>query len=360
MASGSHSAPKKKRGRSGARIAAVIAIVIVAVAACAFAAYSHIIDLTTYTGTFCEVDEGAEVTFTVESGETTTQIAEALVDSRVIGSSAEFVERVAELGYDGDLMAGTYALVGGEDLDVIINALATGATASFTIPEGFTLEQIASRVANQTDIDKATFTELVTTGASQYADDYPFLEDCYEGSMEGFLFPSTYAISEDMTADSLVREMLDLCASKLDGIDMTAAEKAGLSTYDVVTLASIVQKESGGTGDMADIASVFMNRLDANMNLGSDVTTYYAVGKDLTEELTASDLASDSPYNTRNENVKGLPPGAICSPGLDALRAAANPSETGYYYFFWSESEGETMFFEDGESFSAAWAKYGE
>ena len=154
--------------------------------------------------------------------------------------------------------------------------------------------------------------------------------------------------------------MLDNFSAQIAGVDMSYASSKNLTTEDVVILASMIEKESREDADKANIASVFYNRLRTGMNLGSDVTTYYAVGKDLTEDLTVSDLNSDSPYNTRNPQHRGLPAGPICSPGLASLNAAAHPSETDYLYFFYSLSEDKTMFFKDQASFDAAWSKYGQ
>lgn len=372
MATGKHSARSSGSSAGGARHSsgtkkrhtgrnvAIALVIVVALVAAGLGARAFYIEENTYHGITGEVDEGELLTVTVESGATTIDIAEMLVNEGVVGSSEDFVNQVSEAGRDGELQAGTYEFTGGQDIGEIIDALASGQTASFTIPEGYTLEQIAERVGEETGVSEEEFYELASTGAEDYVDEYPFLEGAYEGTMEGFLFPSTYAIEEDMTADGLVREMLDLCQSELDGLDMGYAEKQGLDYYDVVTLASMIEKESRSSDDKADISSVFYNRLEKGMNLGSDVTTYYAVGKDLTEELTKSDLASDSPYNTRNEDVKGLPAGPICSPGTEALEAAAQPSDTDYLYFFWSSSKEKTMFFESDAKFDAAWEKYGE
>ena len=366
---GAHSASKGRRGgtrRVKKRSKAPLVVVLVLALAVAgvsggMAVKSYLAERNAYQGITGEVLEGQSVLFEVASGTSSTEIAENLVTSGVIGASADFVERVAELGYEGALMAGTYELVGGSDIDDIIEAFVNGDTATFTIPEGYTLADIAEVVGEQTPVDADEFYELASTGAADYVESYPFLENAYEGTMEGFLFPATYEISVDMTADELIRDMLDTCQATLASLDMDYAESKNLDYYDIVTLASIVQKESQGTDDMASISSVFYNRLKAGMNLGSDVTTYYAVGKDLTEELTASDLASDSPYNTRNASNTGLPAGPICSPGLDALEAAAHPDETDYYYyFFWSSSQDTTMFFESADEFNEAWAEYGQ
>ena len=154
--------------------------------------------------------------------------------------------------------------------------------------------------------------------------------------------------------------MLDQFAAQIATVDMSYAASKNLTLYDVVTLASMVEKEYQAESDKAPIAAVFYNRLQKGMTLGSDVTTYYAVGKDMTEELTASDLASDSPYNTRNPSNFGLPAGPICNPSVSTLQAAANPAQVDYLYFFFSNREGETMFFVNDADFNAAWAQYGD
>lgn len=348
--------PLRPKKRSKAPLIAVVVIIIVAAALAA----AFFILGPAGNDVRGDVREGEQVTVTVEAGSSTSGIGALLAENGVIASSNEFVARVSDLGKDGSLQAGTYQFTGGQDLDQIIEALANGQTAGLTIPEGYTLKQIAQRVGEATDIDADEFYKLAHTGSADYIADYPFLKECYKGSMEGFLFPATYELSSDITADSLIRQMLDTCADKLASIDMTYAKSKNLTTYDIVTLASIVEKESRMTTDKAGIASVFYNRLKQGITLGSDVTTYYAVGKELTEDLTKADLASDSPYNTRNPKNYGLPPGAICNPGMAALEAAAHPDEEEYLYFFWSASQSKTMFFKTQAEFSAAWKKYGE
>ena len=196
--------------------------------------------------------------------------------------------------------------------------------------------------------------------ASSYENDYPFLKGAYNNSMEGYLFPDTYAVEYGTSPDAVIRMMLDNFSAQIAGLDMSYASSKNLTTQDVVILASMVEKESRRDSDKGEIASVFYNRLREGMSLGSDVTTYYAVGKELTEELTMNDLASDSPYNTRNPNHRGLPAGPICNPGLASLKAAAHPDETDYLYFFYSQSRDKTMFYKNQVSFDQGWAKYGQ
>lgn len=352
---GRHSAPSRQTSKKRSKLPLVIGIVIVAVLAVGIVMGLRACDR----GVTGEVREGEQIVVEIPQGSSTESIGILLVENGVIGSSNDFVSKVKELGAASSLQAGTYEFTGGDDIGQIVEAIASGRTAGLTIPEGFTLKQIAERVDEETDIPYDEFYQLVKTGAGSYVDDYPFLSSAYKGSMEGFLFPATYELGANPTADGLVRQMLDKFEQEMASVDLSYAKGKNLTEYDVVTLASMIEKESRTSSDKADISAVFYNRLHEKMSLGSDVTTYYAVGKDLTEELTKEDLASDSPYNTRNPHHRGLPAGPICSPGIDALKAAAQPSQAGYLYFFWSASQGQTMFFDTLDEFNAAWEKYG-
>lgn len=369
MATGKHSTARKagatkkaparkaspRSGSGGPGRALVVLVLLVLLAVAAFAVYRLV--LSEPAGT---IAQGREVTIEVTAGETSSQIAQSLKDAQLIERTADFNEEVAAQGVADQLKVGTYRIVGGTPVGDIVALLVSGQTGyTLTIPEGYTARQIANTAAEACELDASEFYDL-TLQAQDYVERYPFLKGAYNDSLEGFLFPDTYSVPYGATADEVICLMLDAFNARVAQVDMTYAQGEGLDVYDVVTLASMVEKEAATLDDMPKIASVFYNRLNANMSLGSDVTTYYAVGKDLSEELTLEDLASDSPYNTRNTALKGLPAGPICSPGLDALQAAAQPKETDYLYFFYSQSKGKTMFYKDQASFDAAWAKYGD
>ncbi len=338
----------EKRGGRGkfTIVAAVVLVVVLAVAA--------IIIFKPFGG---EVLQGQKIEVTVPEGAGAKQIGQILEDAKVISSASAFSSAVAAAGADGDLRPGTYTFTGGASTDEIIAALEAGGKtgATLSVPEGLTARQIAERVADATDVSADAF-YAQTKKAGEYAADYSFTSGAYDGSLEGYLFPKTYTVPDGSTADDIVRMMLDQYRSEFSAVDMTYAKSKNLDAHDVLVLASIVEKESRSQDDMADIAAVFYNRLHAGMALGSDVTTYYAVGKDLTEDLTTEDLASTSPYNTRNPQSRGLPPGPICNPSLAALQAAANPSQASYLYFFYSTKDDKVKFFDDDASFNEAWA----
>ena len=352
-AASSYTEKRKGKSRKRTLVIAVVAIVIIAIIG--FVAYQNLFG--DKTG---QVKQGAEIEVVIPAGSSTDQIASILVDDGVIASANAFTNRVKQLNQVSSLQSGSYLMIGGDDLDNIIKMLASGQTGrQLVIPEGYNLRQIADKVEATCDIDAEEF-YAQTQKASDYVAEYPFLEGVYNNSMEGFLYPDTYRVDPSATPDDIIRMMLDQFAEQIATVDMSYAASKNLTLYDVVTLASMVEKEYQAEDDKAPIAAVFYNRLQKGMTLGSDVTTYYAVGKDMTEELTFEDLASDSPYNTRNPNHYGLPAGPICNPSVATIRAAANPAQVDYLYFFFSNKEGKTMFFVNDADFNAAWAQYGD
>ena len=211
---------------------------------------------------------------------------------------------------------------------------------------------LSERISATTDIAEAVATasegritaEAFTAAASDasvYAASYSFLADAGTNSLEGFLFPKTYAVADDATADSLVRMMLDQFQKETASLDWSYPQSQGLSIYDAVNLASIVEKESSGDEQIrAKVAAVFYNRLETTGEpsygfLQSDATTAYEVGHDPTPE----EVHAETPYSTYTN--KGLPPTPICSPSLDCLKAVCAPDQEslGKYFFFYFEGD---------------------
>ena len=289
--------------------------------------------------------EGQEATITVAEGAGDKVVGEQLAEARLVSNAGDFTKRVNEMGVDSQLKPGTYTFAGGMSLDAIINQLTAGPVANaLTIPEGSTLEAVAQSVATFTEnhITADAFT-AAASDASAYAADYDFLADAGTNSLEGFLFPKTYEIGDDATAESVVRMMLDQFKTETSGLDWSYPQSQGLTIYDAVKLASIVERESSGDEQIrAQVASVFYNRLnnfgDPNYGfLQSDATTAYELGHDPTPE----DIKNPTPFNTYTNT--GLPPTPICSPGLDCLQAVCNPAQTNYFFFYFAPDEGGTM-----------------
>lgn len=289
--------------------------------------------------------EGQEATITVAEGAGAKVVGEQLAEARLVSNAGDFTKRVNEMGVDSQLKPGTYTFAGGMSLDAIINQLTAGPVANaLTIPEGSTLEAVAQSVATFTEnrITADAFT-AAASDASAYAADYDFLADAGTNSLEGFLFPKTYEIGDDAAAESVVRMMLDQFKTETSGLNWSYPQSQGLTIYDAVKLASIVERESSGDEQIrAQVASVFYNRLnnfgDPNYGfLQSDATTAYELGHDPTPE----DIKNPTPFNTYTNT--GLPPTPICSPGLDCLQAVCNPAQTNYFFFYFAPDESGTI-----------------
>lgn len=289
--------------------------------------------------------EGETVTVEIPEGSGAKAIGTILQEAGVIASSNEFVTRATDLGVGGELKPGIYTFTGGMTLDEVISVLRVGPDGAstgetFTIPEGYKLQDTAARVAEafEGSITAEDFLACAQN-ASAYESDYPFVAGAYDNSLEGFLFPKTYPVNAGATADSVVRMMLSQYQTEIASLDFSYAESQGLSAYDVLKLASVIEKEA--TADnRATVSSVFYNRLATGMPLQSDATTAYVVGRD----PSAEDIESDTtPYSTYNN--EGLPAGPICSPGLACLQAACSPEQTNYFYFYFKEVDGEMVYY---------------
>jgi len=151
--------------------------------------------------------------------------------------------------------------------------------------------------------------------------------------LEGFLFPATYDFLKSTTSAQLAREQLDAFRQNWRNVQLSYARSKNLTPYDVLIIASLVEKEALAPDERPKIARVIYNRLHAHMNLGIDATTRYGLHVPGTKSLTQSQLASDNPYTTRNPNVIGLPPTPIANPGLASMQAAAHPAAGNWLYF---------------------------
>jgi uncharacterized YceG family protein len=205
-------------------------------------------------------------------------------------------------------------------------------------PEGFTRRQMADRVeaVHRIAIDTRHVTPRLTgTGyllASAAAKPPPaFRKDWPGGNMEGFLFPATYEFTKLTTARRLVRDQLAHFREQWHKVDLRYARSKNLTPYDVLIIASMIEKEAVAPEERKLIAAVIYNRLHFGMPLGIDATIRYGRNVPGTEPLKVSDLESDSPYNTRKRT--GLPPTPIANPGLASIRAAAHPARVDYLYF---------------------------
>jgi UPF0755 protein len=207
-----------------------------------------------------------------------------------------------------------------------------------TIPEGYRMTQIADRVAQALRIPAQKFLATARSGNFSAA---PYLPT-HADSLEGFLFPKTYEFDKrSVTAKDVIHTLLSQFQEEAKALPWENAKSLGVTPYQVVTIASMVEREASLPQDRPKIAAVIYNRLRRNMTLGIDATLQY-VDPDPSDGLTASDLRIDSPYNTRLH--RGLPPTPIANPGLASLRAALEPAQTSDLYYVLCGSDGHHEF----------------
>jgi UPF0755 protein len=280
---------------------------------------------------------GTPRSFSVGMGEPTTSFVERLRQDGLIANAGAFRNFLKYSGLDTTIQAGEYTLSPAMTAIEIARALqdATPQEVTFGVLAGWRLEEIAASLsASGLNVSPEEFTNTALHHPSFFIA-IPDLPD--ETSCEGFLFPDTYQLPRATTANELVTTLMGRFDELVTAELRAAFANQGLTLYEAVTLASIVQREAVLEKEMPRIASVFFNRLAAGMKLDSDPTVQYAIGYNdrqsrwWTNPLSLSDLSFDSPYNTYL--YTGLPPGPISNPGLPALRAVAAPETTDYYYF---------------------------
>lgn len=301
------------------------------------------------------VASGTQVEVVIREGSDIAAIASGLARSGVVNNSNMFQLAVRMSGMGDQLKAGTYELTTGMPDDAVIDALALGPASDsvpFTVPEGSTIRSIATRLQKQTGISAKEFTRIAGTEAQSFHK--PFLAGNKTKSLEGYLFPKTYAIKKGATARQVIDRMLDQFGEEIGAIDMSYARSKNLTIHDVVTIASIVEKETPLAKERKLVASVVYNRLRKKMVLGMESTVRYALGG-AAGTLSYRDVRVDSPYNTYTH--KGLPPGPICNPGLAALEAAAHPADTDYLYFVTTGEDGSSTFTINAADFEKAKAR---
>ncbi len=325
--------------RSKAPIVVAVVLVVVVIAVIAFL-------LSTCSSSKADLlpsDQTAVVV--VESGEGAMAIGQSLADEKLVESADAFAKRVVALGAESSLLPGAYEFRGGTSLDEIISALRQGPSSTgiaLTIPEGLTREATAQVIDNATDgrISAEDFL-AVTANASDWVNQYSFLQSAGTHSLEGFLFPKTYTVTAVDDARSVTAMMLDQFQTEIANLSFAYPQSQGLDLYQTVILASIVEKECADE-HRTTVASVFYNRLASDRPyLESDATTAYEVGHDPTGE----EVHSDTPYSTYTN--AGLPPTPICSPSLECLEAVCNPDSTDYLFFYFrpNDSGGLDYFF---------------
>lgn len=321
-AESSYSGDGRRPGRRRRRVAGYLLVAVLAFVLGAGTGYAR--------GYFATGEVGGTVKVVIPSGASLSAIAAELEAKGVVKHARAFVIKAEGDGYATGFKPGTYTLHKNEPYDRLVALLSEGVdapTIKVSIPEGTTLKQASVRVA-------AAVPSISAPGYVDVARDEPppFELQGYKAgtTLEGMLFPATYEVLPKTKAREFVDDQLTAFDDNFAKVDLARAEKANLTAYDVVIIASMIEKESQTAGERRQVAAVIWNRLKKDMLLQIDATVQYALGK-TKPVLTFDDLEVESPYNTYLH--AGLPPTPISNPGLAALKAAADPDDVPYLYY---------------------------
>jgi uncharacterized YceG family protein len=272
------------------------------------------------------------VTVEIPEGASAGQIADILDQAGVVSSGRLFEWRLKLAGKSDEIQADTYSLASGMSYGAAIDALTSpagpGGPITVSIPEGYDRRQIADLVLPE-GVSSDEYLQLTERAPKSFnTKRYGATGD----SLEGFLFPATYELPQNRTqrVPSLVDQQLEAFEDNIARVDMSYAKKKNLTVYDVLIIASMVDKEVLVPSERDDVAAVIYNRLSQGIPLGIDATTRFETGN-YDEQITQAELDADTPFNTRLNS--GLTPTPIGNPGLAAIKAAARPANVDYIYF---------------------------
>lgn len=307
---------------------------------------------------------GEEQEFIIDEGQGATTIAANLKNQGLIKSAFAFKFYAIWKRDITNLQAGTFKISAAMNISEILNIISGDEKQEnqFTVIPGERLIEIAQNLEDKEIVAYQDFMQAVSN-ESALKSEYDFLSSISKtASLEGFIFPDAYNFTKNMTAEEMVKKALENFGEKIEPYLSKIKEsendvklsKLNLNLFQIIIIASIVEREAAKDEDRPKIASVYYNRLVKDMKLEADPTVQYAKGS--WEAITASDYRSvESPYNTYLH--KGFPPGPICSPGLASIEAAFSPAETDYFYFLHLD-DGTTIFSKTKEEHDDAKDKY--
>lgn len=292
-------------------------------------------------------DVGKVYSIKISQDDTPDEVAQLLEDNGLINSKTYFTGRMRVV--NSELEPGSYRITKGMSVGAIIDTITGNASSSgdsgggggssdnetlaITVIEGWRTEQIADELVNLGW--NGTFDDFMAAAQNYPSENFAFLADRPEGSsLEGYLFPDTYNFNPDSTPNEIIESMLNNFDAKVPQDMRDRAGDMGLSLYQVLTFASLIEREAQVSEERPIIADIYEKRYTEGWRLEADPTVQYALGThdDWWPELSGDDLYDDSPYNTYQ--IDGLPPGPIANPGYASIRAVLFPAESPYYYFF--------------------------
>jgi UPF0755 protein len=298
-------------------------------------------------------------TFEIKSGEGVKEIAENLEKNQLVKNKYYFDYYIWKSSSKGKIQAGKYELRGSMTIPEIVQVLSVGEVVpneiKVTFPEGTNTKKMAE-VLQGKGFDADGFLSKSDCGCGVKTD-YEFLKDKpSRANLEGFLFPDTYIFFKDASAVSIINRMLLNFDEKMTSEMRSDIEKSGHSVYEIVTMASILEKEVKTPEDMKIASGIFWDRIEFGMPLQSCATVAYILGQEK-RQYSFDDTRTPSPYNTYIN--KGLPPGPIDNPGIRSIEAAIYPTKTDYIYFLSDPETGKTIFSKTIEEHEANKVKYG-
>ena len=343
---GAGAAPRRPRGRYRRRRFIALALVLVGVLLAWFL-------VALFQPPPFDPGEGSgEAIVTVPEGASASQVADLLSDNDVVSNGTLFEWRLKLAGKTGEILPGRYVLARNMSYsDAIDKLTSSGGKINVTIPEGEDRTQIAATVG-----DLGLSGDYLAASKSSKGFDPNRYGAQNPKSLEGFLFPATYELDPGANVDQLVSEQLRAFRQNIAGVNLSYAKSKNLTVYDVLTIASMIDKEVMVPSERPLVAAVIYNRLHRGMPLGIDATTRFEF-HNYTGAITQSQLESPSPYNTRTH--AGLPPTPIGNPGLAAIKAAARPAKVDYlYYVLKANGNGQHCFTASGAEFNQLVAAY--
>jgi peptidoglycan lytic transglycosylase G len=269
-------------------------------------------------------------TILVPPGASAREIGQRLVDAGLIRHSLIVVVLSRALRVADGLRHGEYAFAPAQGAVEIVRGIASGESIQHrvTIPEGYTARQIVDAIADAGLGDRARLAELVAVGASRMA--WGGLAPPPDGRLEGYLFPDTYAFTRGLGEVEILQRLVNRFVEQATPAVGEGAGRLGLSMHQILTVASMIERETKVPDERAVVAAVIYNRLKKHMPLQIDATVLYALGRHKSV-VGLHDLEVDSPYNTYRRT--GLPPGPISSPGRASIEAAVKPADAPYLYY---------------------------
>jgi UPF0755 protein len=290
----------------------------------------------------------------VQSGETLSHVAQRLAGQGILRDPRLLVALGILRGDSGNIKAGEYVVQGSVTPNELLDFLVSGRArfVSLTVPEGFSLMEIADRLETR-ELGRAdVFLDL--TRDPRFIATLNLPVDPPPPSLEGFLYPDTYYFHRGASETRLIEAMVQQFNRRAAEVLRAQAAQVGLTPYRALIMASIVEKETAVPAERSLISAVFHNRLRARMRLGSDPTVIYGL-TDFDGNLRRMDLLTETPYNTYK--IPGLPPTPIANPGLDSIRAAVAPAHVDYLFFV-AKGDGTHVFSKDYRAHSRAVFKY--